>query len=567
MQSSTLAKQDNTSEGTDKAEIEAVENVISKLVLAVKQTNLYPENHAVSRGAIEELSRTLGVFIAQYGDLVLEVLGEGFRYQEHFLSAVAGSSEIAHRCYRDGIEWLIFGAGVDTRELKIFVDILNAHQIIKDENEGDIVTSLWESELSRIQYYTNDAIWSSEPLLDLARFRVQSLPEEVESSSGAAKETPQARSILDSSTEKHLWQLTQEEIEKTRQMVFEEENRDPLEDIFDVLLVILEQQRTREDVTTALDIIQESLAKALARGYFQNIYGFLSQFHRIRRIYAKEGHWVLAHLDDFLHMISGSRILSSLQEYVYQREASDPEQLENMRKTLIQLLPDSIEAIVPMLSGVRSNRVKKPLYSAIRELAGRDIRPLARMARNANPDIAKEAISILSTMSDDRVTPFLLEVTRSPDSSVRRAAVEGLTRQEATEYNQIIPFLADKDVGVRRLVLRFFSQKRLKNAESSIKEYIRQSDFKREDAPFLRSLYRALGNCASQRSQDFLRERLFSSPASMGGMRAVHRHGAAVALRLLGGSEANDLLRKASHTLWPSVRRAARKAQEQNDAE
>jgi len=566
MQSSTLAQGNNTSEGTDKVEIKAVENVISKLVLAVKKTNMYPENHSVSREAIEELSRSLEDFTEHFGDLVLEVIEEGFQYKDYSLSAVVGSEDIAYRCYRDGVEWLTFVQGTGRDELKVFVDILNAHQIIGDEDEGDIVTSLWEAGLTHVHYYTGNAVWRDEPVLDLTRFRVIGASKEDGSSSRPAESDSEARSVLERRGERHLWELTREEMETTRRMVREEENRDFTEDIFDVLLVILEQQRDEEEVKNALDIIRESMEKTLSRGYFRNTCRFLSHFHRIRLKYVEEGQWTLPYLDDFLVAISGSRVLASLQHYLCRIQGNDPEQLEYLRKTLVQLLPESIETLGAMLPSIPSRAVGDVLRNALLNLAERDIRPLARLARSSDPGTAKQAIAVLSRMSDEHATQSLLEATRSEDASVRRAAVKALTRRGVPDYHQFLPFLADPDAEIRSYVFHFFSHSQHPDMEKNIVEHIRQYDFKQRDAHFLLSLYRLLGCCGSQRSKDFLRERLFAEPARMWGGRAVHRQGAAIALALLKNGEAEELLRKASSSLWPSLRSAARKARQQDHA-
>jgi hypothetical protein len=566
MSSHASAKRESLSGEADKAEIQAVEHAISKLVLAVKKTNMYPENHSVSQEAIQELARSLDAFTEHFGDLVLEVLEKGFRYKDCSVETVAGSGDVAYRCYRDGVEWLTFAQGLGRGELKTFVDILNAHRIIGDEDEGDIVTSLWEAGLTHVHYYTGNAVWRDEPVLDLTRFRVMGRPEREGASSRERGSVPEARSVLERTREKYLWQLTREEMERTRRMVQEEESRDFTRDIFDVLLVVLEQQRNEEDVTNALDIIRESLEKALSKGHFRSTCRFLEHFHHIREEYAQEGQWVLAHLDDFLVAISGSRVLSSLHGYTARHQGEDPDQLEYMKRTLVQLLPESVEALGGILSDVSSRDLGSALRSAMRDLAEKDVRPLARLARSADPGTAKQAIAVLSRVSDERVPPCLLEATRSNDASVRRAAVKALTRRGMTDYHEFLSLLADPDAEVRRLVFDFFSKSRDPKTETRIAEYIRQRDFSQKDARFLLTLYRLLGWCGSLRSKEFLRERLLSDPVRMWGVRAVHRRGAAMALTLFQEGEAEHLLRKASSSLWPSRRSAVRKARKQEYA-
>ncbi len=563
MELSESTEQGIATEDVPKEEIQAVEGVLSKLILAMKQANLYPEDHSISREAINELCRSVEKFIERYGELVLEVGRDGFRYKDHNLTPITGSRDVSSRCHRDGIEWLIFAAGIAHKELRTFVDIVNAHQIIGDEEEGDIVTSLWEADLQGIRYYTDNAIWRNEPLLDLSRFQVEGREKGRQGGSGEEQELAQAKNILDPSTDKNLWQLTAEEIEITRQMVREEEKRDHTGDIFDVLLVILEQQRTREEVVTALGIIRECFAKTIARGLFRHTALFLKQIHRIHQQYAKERHWALSHLDEFLQSISGSRVLSSLQEYLHKAGANDEEQAKQLQFMVTQLPAESVEALVPMIPN--AGAWGETLRKAVRELAHRNIRPLARLARNAEPDVSREALVVLGGMAHEQASGILREMTGSRNAAVRRAAVQGLIEQGTEDWQELVSFLADSEAGVRRTVFRFLSRRRSPEVESAVKQYIQEGEFSRRDATFLYSLYRVLGSCGAQHSEEFLRQKLFSEPAMVGGVRAVHRKGAAMGLKLMNSVSARETVSRASRSLWPTVRRAAQQAMEQTD--
>ncbi|MFW6334770.1 MAG: hypothetical protein ACOC0W_05810, partial [Desulfosalsimonas sp.] len=84
----------------------------------------------------------------------------------------------------------------------------------------------------------------------------------------------------------------------------------------------------------------------------------------------------------------------------------------------------------------------------------------------------------------------------------------------------------------------------------------------RKDTALLMALYQALGNCGDSMAIDFLKSRLFSRPFRIGKLRAMHRTGAAMALGRLQEPEAGHMLLKASKSLWPTIRRAVRRAKE-----
>lgn len=572
---------------TEAEELRLVREIVSSLVLAMKNLGLYPDDHAVSRKTLNALFNRVKAFTDRYGRLTLDVLERHLQYRGNLLSGVAGIEEVAYTCYRDGITRLALADGLKPSELRTFLRILNAHRVAETEGACDMVTDLWEATLLHIRYEVDDRIWHGEPLLDLNRLTLQPAsegaatscrtgnapPEETGShaaaepqgenaSEGAATGTKGGATLADGM---QLWQLTDEELRKTRQLVIEEENRDPSRHVFDVLLVLLEEQQAQDDVSTILDIIQECFARALARGQFLYTRTFLSRFHRIREQYRNDGHWAIDSLDDFLLAISRPPATSALNRYLRRMRGGNPKQLRNLTRTLVRLSPECIEPVGAMLGEVPSKPVQHELRKAILHLAKSDVRPLVRLVRNAEPEAAKQGIVILGRIPDENVLPVVEEASRSTEPQVRRAAVHVLAHRSETDHDQLLPFLADQDSWIRRLVFRRLTQERNPDIEASLRDYIRRKRFTRRDRPLLESLYAALGWAGSADSIGFLRDMLFCKPLCFGGMRSRHRAGAAAALAELGVPEAEALLQRGSQSVWPSVRLVVRRGKEHDD--
>ncbi len=311
------------------AQADEVREVLYRFALAEKNINLYPEGHSVSRKSLYDLQQALSSYTARYGELILEVLEDGFRHGEQTYARIAGIQDIAHICHRDGIEWLVFLEGLPLEEVSTFLKILNANRNIGDESEGDIVTALWDAQLSFIQYHTSKELWGSEQLADLERIQVGERSSQPQGEPASTTSEEQEQSALEPSFQR-LWQLAPEELERTREMVYEEETRDLERDVFEVLLVILTEQEEREDFAVALEIIRESFVRALSKGQFQHACRFLTRFHELREQYRLSGHWALSYLEDFLLIISGSPVLSSLEKHLKQPREMEQSQLESL---------------------------------------------------------------------------------------------------------------------------------------------------------------------------------------------------------------------------------------------
>ncbi|MBS3755589.1 MAG: HEAT repeat domain-containing protein [Desulfobacterales bacterium] len=551
-----------------KNQVHEAEQIVTRFLLAAKNLNLYPDDHAISRRSIQDLHEKLTAFINRYGDLSLEVFKTHLEYEgQQLLPGTDPEQNLAYLCYRDGIQWLIFSEGVSDTELEEFLKIVNTHQVMEEETQGDIVTNLWEADLFNIQYRTNEKIWENEPLLDLSSLDTAPRGEPFAAATGP--ESVESASALD----KELWRLAPEEIEKTQSMAAREESRNFNEDVFEVLLVILAEQRVHQDYANLLEIIYECFVDELAKWDFPRINGFLRSFYATRRAYEADGHWALPYLDDFLRKISGPHGLSPLNTYLTKINTQDPKQLKALEEMIGLLAPESILSLGPTLPKVKSSGARRAIVSALAGLAKTDLRPLIHLFRNSQAAVAAEAIMILSEtitlLSETRsreALAVLFEASRSDADSVRKSAVFALTKQESAEvYPRLIPSIADSNPAIRKMVFRFFSRQRSPEAEAALIKRIKKNDFTRKDAAFLQILYQALGSCGSRKTVDFLRTRLFARPLRIGKVRALHRAGSAMALRRMEAPESGALLEKASKSLWPTIRRATRRAKETGD--
>lgn len=551
---------------SDDRQLQEAKTVVDKLILAAKNTAFYPINHSISQKSVAELYHYLSDYTRNYGALVLEmgkgeILFQGHRvYQNPDLQ-----NNPAYLCFRDGLKWLSFSEGVEQREILAFLDILKNHGVLEEESKGDIITCLWEAELPNIKYRTTNAIWKNEKLLDLPNLKIidsQSGQPSEESTDGGYNAEDTLQQGLDGSNEEKVIELLPEEMTRIHQLVEEEESRDFDQDVFDVLLVILKEQRESEDFATVLDIIKESFKRTIAQGEFLYAAKFLTQLYQVRQTYQKSGTWALAHLDDFLLTISGPQVLSLLNDALPRIKAGDNQKKESLEKMLCQLRPESMISIGQMLPRIKDNKLTTVLIRVIKHHASNDPRPLIHLARHTAPAIKKTAIFVMGYISNPDVLPVITEATRSTDSTLRKTAVQALARKSPPLYDQLLPFIKDRQAEIREIVFNFLVQKPDQETETTILNHLAQSNFRRRHRSSLILLYQALGRCKGDMAKAYLSQQLFAAPWHIGSLRNTHRLGAAMALMTINNPDAESLVKKASKSMWPPVRRAVRNAEE-----
>jgi hypothetical protein len=345
-------------------------------------------------------------------------------------------------------------------------------------------------------------------------------------------------------------------------MVEAEEARDFDQDVFDVLLVILKEQRESEDFATVLDIIKDSFKRTLAQGDFQYAAKFLGQLNDVRQAYRSSGTWALAHIDDFLLMISGPQVLSVLNDALNKIKPDDHQKISALENMLYQLRPESVISLGQMLPQIKNKTLSAMLLRVLTHHASKDLRPLIHLARQSAPPVQKTAIFVLGCTSHPDVQPIITEACRAADSSLRKTAVQALTWQTPPPVVQLLAFIIDPEKEIREMVFRFLTKLPGQTIEPLILDYLNKRSFSPNQRESLLLLYQALGKGKGANASGYLSKQLLGRPWQIGKLRRIHRYGAALALYMLDTREASETIKTASRSIWPNIRRAVKNAKE-----
>jgi len=544
-------------------QLQEAKTVVDKLILAAKNTSFYPAYHSISQKSVSDFCQYLNAYTRNYGALVLE-MGKGdilFQGQKVYQNPDLQNNP-AYLCFRDGLKWVSFAEGIDQAEILAFLSILKHHRVLEEESKGDIVTSLWEAGLHHIKYSTTNVLWQNEPLLDLASLKVAASRAAPSPEKPSEEDGGDAPSIADTLSDGQVFGLSPEEIAETRRMVEAEEARDFDQDVFDVLLVILKEQRESEDFATVLDIIKDSFKHTLAQGDFQYASKFLGQLNDVRQSYKNTGTWALAHIDDFLLMVSGPQVLSALNDALPKLKSGDHQKINALENMLHQLRPESVMSLGQMIPRAQDKALNAMLLRVLTHHASKDLRPLIHLARQSAPPVQKTAIFVMGHIPHPDVLPVIAEASRATDSSLRKTAVQALTRKTPPPVEQLIPFIIDPEIEIRELVFRFLAQQPGQTVAPLILEYLNKTSFSPNQRESLLLLYQVLGSCKGTKASGYLSKQLLGRPWHISKLRRIHRQGAALALYMLDTEEAPKTIKTASRSIWPNVRRAVKNAKE-----
>lgn len=559
--------QKSQSGGPTNEELRYVKKIIASFLIAFKNFGLYPEDHANCQKSVENVRTGLNGFLKSQDNLRLYVEKEQILFQNKVVhQEFPKDGSLLSLLFRDGIRWMEFQKGIELQEITGFFRILKQYRNLREEAEGDIVTALWEENFPHFCYEAREVFWESEPIIDFSVLNV-----------GKEKHSPKAQenddnkktppSIATPTMDRSLWRLTSEEMRELRRMVYMEENRDGKDDVLDVLVVILEDQKSEDNFNTILEFMKEEIQEIFTHGEFELVFKLLKNLHELKLSYKSDKPWAIPMLDNFLNDISAPDILGVLQHIQPGPDDWDSKRVKVFCQILLFLSPDAVITLVPILLRVSSSRIQRILTDVIGSLANRDIRPMEQLLNSQDEVLVRKVVDILGHLRGKKSTQALLRMINHSSEEVRKEVVKVLVGKDPRVLRRLFPLIEDPNKSIRLMMLDYLGQRKNETAEELLLDYLQNRRFKLTENQHLMNCYKALGRCGSSLSLPFLQDLLLDRgwKSIVGKDKSEERLRAALALAGLGTKEANEILNKGSRSLFSSVRVACQKAVEERD--
>jgi HEAT repeat protein len=282
----------------------------------------------------------------------------------------------------------------------------------------------------------------------------------------------------------------------------------------------------------------------------------LKSLRQVHKTCAKETTWALPLIDNFYLTASSSQ---SLQPFQAAWADVDAEQIDQIKEILLLLQPEAIHTLGGMLLQTSSLRLQKMLMQVIFSLASRDLTPLEAMLERPEPELVQKLVYVLGHLDGERPTQILGKMVRHSSAEVRQEAMKGMLKRGPASIKGLFHLVEDESDSIRRLILRHMGQEKNKVTEALLLDYLEQGKQKRSDDEHIIACFRTLGRCGSPRSIPFLRKTLLGSGWLPSFKKSSYQQGAAYALQVMGLEESQEVLEDASRSLYPSVKRLARK--------
>jgi hypothetical protein len=547
-----------------------VAELFNTLEKAVRSHRLYQPNNPVYHGFVTAATTAFSKMWERVPALTLAVEEQGFRWYGRPVNVgVAELRDSLHFLfYKDGIRFLTFLPGFE-EELVQFLDILNRARSLDQRTDDDMVTLLWQAELTSFQYSYIDLLAegtevpqpSAAPVKVIdVKLRDAALagtdPTEVQPPAVEAGEPTVAGLVNREDFAETLYFLEPKELDSLRHEVILEAERQLRADVLNALFDRLEDNDLdwRSEI---LRILRQLLPVYLASGDLRSASKVLVELNGILERGVLSGQ----HRDDavalFLELSEPAvltQLLRSLEDGVI-----DPEGAE-LGVYLRHLGPPAMPVLLAAIERTELTTLQQRLRRAMQELGSSHQTALVALLADGNPDVVSGAARLTGQLGIRNAGAQLAALLQRPNPEVRRAAVDALAQlRTAIAMEALQRALTDNDRDVRVAAARSLAAVRYQPAREALAELLDSKLVRDADLTEKIAFFEAFGSVATPESVAML-DRMLNGKRLFAKQSPEIRACAAMALGRVGTAAAREVLQRAVTETNPMVRNAVTKA-------
>lgn len=540
-----------------------IEELLRLIVKAARAHQLYLPNNPIYRGAIEALRGGFAPIWSETEELVLTFGETDIKW---FGAPVYGdgtksSDSLAWMFYKDGVRELRIEKGFEENEIIKFLELVQRARK-GSPDEDDLVTMLWEADLSHLKYRYIDLLsegGGGDDLADGGDGQPASA-DNVRAAAQEAVEESRAGGVVNMADfDSTLYFLDPREIEYLQDEVRREYEQDLRANITCALLDIFEQQADPDIRAEVLEDLQTLMVYLLTSGHFRGVAQLLKESKSATTRAQNVTDDQRERLANLTERLSAPEALSQLLQALDDAPVTPPR--EELVELFDELRPTALATVFEWLPRTHNDRVRPLLEAAADRLASANTTELVRLISAPEREVSGEAIRRAGALKTPAAVLALSKVMGEPDVARRQIAVQALTEIGSPGALQALEkAVEDADREVRINAVRALTSRNyrpvLPRLEAAVRgKNVRDADLT-EKMVFFEGYGALCGDAGVPHLDAILNGKGFLGRREEPEIRAC----AAIALGRIGTPKAHESLRKASAEKDVVVRNAVSRA-------
>lgn len=540
-----------------------VEELLRLISKAARAHQLYLPNNPIYRRAIENLRAGFPPIWAEVDELTLTITESEIRWFDTPVAGEAGNKSadnLAWLFYKDGVRELTFIKGFEEAEvIKFLALIQRARKGSPDED--DLVTMLWESDLSFVRYGYVDLLQEGGvgELADGGEMQPVGAGEVQRNMREAAEESRASGIINIADFDATLYFLDDREIEYLHTELKREYDRDLRVSVASVLMDIFEAQQDADIRKEVLENVHTLMVYLLTAEHLSGVAYLLREVQVTvdRATGVTDQH--RQQLVQLAERLSAPEALSQLLQALDETPTLPAE--SELGEVFEQLRPAGLSTVFLWLSKTQNEALRPLLQAAAGRLAGANTSELVRLITAKELEVATEAIRMAGALKTQAAVMALARILGDTNVEMRRLAAQALAEIGSPGAMQALDrAIDDSDRDVRVAAVRAMTARAYRPAlarlEGVVKgKRVREADLT-EKMAFFEGYGALCGDGGIAHLDSVLNGKGFLGRREDSEVRAC----AAIALGRVGTPKAIDTLRKAATEKDIVVRNAVSRA-------
>jgi HEAT repeat protein len=556
-------------------EILLARDLIKSFLKAIKAFRFYPPENPSLKSFQELLPKKFQFFLNKYNSFVFQIGEHTLSYKGKVLYENWDvKTSLAFLFYKDGLRELRFMKGLEEEEVRELVDIIVKCDSI-NQLEDDFITLMWEKDFNHISYLATDEFLEEKPVYipdNVAQFRKDlvfkpiahevevdfledELEEEVNLDEALSKLIEELHSFV---SNRSVYSLTPEEVEKLRKEVEEEIKPTYVLNIVDVIFEILEWEKEPEPYQNAVDTLVKVLDAMLTLGEFRKAIDLVRRVYIFQRTYELRD-WQLETIRKFLVDAGDDQRIERIGKLLEQEEGV---RLEEVHNYLILLQRNAIKPLVRLLSERQKSKVRRVICDALSEIGKNAFELFVPYMDDPRWYLVRNITYILGRIGKEESLPYIQKAFNHEDPRVRREAIQALGLiGGAKAVGLLVKCLKDEDSRIRTTAALNLGKVGKKAALEPLLEIVQSKDFQKRESEEIKTFFDAIGMVGSSRESILvLRQQLERKSWFGRGKTDEIRIGAAQALATIGTPEVMAILESGKDSKDESIRNACLQA-------
>lgn len=527
---------------------ERVKDLLLTLGKAQRDYKTYPRNHPVLVKRREELWGKLdGILAEGSGELPLRVETEALLFEDEIVYSVPDRREsIAFNLHRNGIRELRFVTGVTREEVDSIVDAMN-QDFGADDSDEDLVTVLWTRDLPHVRY---EAVDDADPTADWVRdpngALLQYLAAQRESVGNAKFETAIRfegnKPARDPRGDIQAIMLAPEEIETLKGLIEEDEARDLVAQVIEILLEVLRASADPQQARNLLKIMEavvEISVQARTFGRAANTLRTLSDL-------VPQMPHLAATLRGTIAKFAEPKQVKMLVEVVSHPVDENHRAIDELDlfRYLTLLTKAAVVPLAEAMGVIDDRKLRKTFCDALAELVKTDVSLLGGLSRDSRWFVARNVAYILGLTKNPDSLKILRSLAVHPNEKVRSEAIRAAALMGPAAKDVVNKAMNDPDRSVRMLALELIAPFRDDSTPGLLLAHLQEKEFDAKDAGEKKVLVHAAARVLGDHALAPLSILLTRRRILAGGAQDENRALAAAGIAAIGTQMAVDYLKQ-----------------------